>query len=109
MIGIVPVPLEGTDIDAYNISDDSGAYVWYNMGEDSCLYAKKELVYGEIPFTFDKVNQIFTMTLNLKERTLKFDIDGKEWNLGYTDVDNTKEYRLGISFEQGINELELLE
>eukprot|EP01084_Bolivina_argentea_P268651 456383_1 len=83
---------------------DKKMYCFYSQPNKSSLYQIKK----NCDILVNKVGQKVTMTLNLKEKTLKFKIDGEDLPHAYTDIDNTRKYRMAVSFWGGINKLQLL-
>eukprot|EP01084_Bolivina_argentea_P268652 456384_1 len=79
-------------------------YCFYSQPKKSSLYQIEKYCNKLV----NKIGQKIFMTLNLKEKTLKFKIDGEDLPHAYTDIDNTRKYRMAVSFWGGINKLQLL-
>lgn len=106
MMGIIediPDALNTNWIGCYN----KNQYAFYNEGTCPVL-PQRDYEECDEKFLFYKVGQELGMVLNLKKQTLNFIVDGVHVDIGYTDIDNTKKYRMGISFCDGINEIEIL-
>ena len=61
--------------------------------------------YGQ---SFDKINDILTMTLDLKQYTLSYSLNGKDFGVAFDRI-KEQNYRLAVSFLHNVGtELQLL-
>eukprot|EP01083_Nonionella_stella_P135858 413261_1 len=82
-------------------------YAFYNENTNPILWNQTRHTLGQKKKMFHKLEQQLIMTLNLRNKTLDFTIDGQCCG-GFTNIDNTKKYRMGISFYDGINKIQLI-